>query len=83
MKESSTDNTQNMNPQNHKSVTSSDKKMSLKEYFQFNEVLMYFFRKKDASRPSNFNLKMMHGINKISIIMFLLGLIYIIVKRLI
>ncbi|GAB5523882.1 MAG: hypothetical protein Roseis2KO_17540 [Roseivirga sp.] len=49
-------------------------KMKLKEYFAFGEVLGYFFRKKDPSRPKNFNLKVMHGINKISIIMFLIAL---------
>ena len=40
-------------------------------YFDFKEVLTYYFRKKDPSRPTNINLKMMHGINKISILMFL------------
>lgn len=49
-------------------------KMKPKEYFQFGEVLGYFFRKKDPNRPSSFNLKMMHGINKISIIVFLIAL---------
>jgi hypothetical protein len=57
-------------------------KMALKEYFQLGEVFGYFFRKKDPSRPSTFNLRMMHGINKISIIMFLLGVIFLVVKRL-
>ena len=47
-------------------------------YFDIKEVLTYFFRKKDPSRPSNFNLKMMHGINKISILIFLVALIIII-----
>ena len=57
------------------------KKYSMKEYFQLGEVFGYFFRKKDPSRPSNFNLRMMHGINKISILMFLAGLIFMILKR--
>ena len=47
-------------------------------YFDFREVATYFFRKKDPNRPSNFNLKMMHGINKVSIIMFLICLIVIV-----
>lgn len=55
-------------------------KMKVREYFGFGEVLGYFFRKKDPSRPKNFNLKMMHGINKISIIMFLIALIVMIVR---
>jgi hypothetical protein len=58
------------------------KKLSLKEFFSMGEVGGYFFRRKDPSRPSNINIKMMHGVNKISIIIFLLGVIYIILKRL-
>lgn len=38
------------------------------------------FRKSDPDAPNNFNLRMMHGINKISILMFLLGVIYLIVR---
>ncbi|MDB5109179.1 MAG: hypothetical protein JWR67_293 [Mucilaginibacter sp.] len=37
---------------------------------------MYFFRKKDPNRPVNFNLRVMHAINAIAIIMFLLGIIW-------
>ena len=51
-----------------------DKGNSVKEYFAFGEVLGYFFRKKDPNNRPNFNLRMMHGINKISIIVFLLEL---------
>ena len=54
---------------------------SWRDYFALGEVWGYFFRKKDPSRPSNFNLRMMHGINKISILMFLAGLVYMIMKR--
>ncbi len=53
----------------------------LADFFSLGEVFGYFFRKKDPSRPSNFNIRMMHGINKISIIVFLLGIIFIIVKK--
>ena len=38
--------------------------------------LMYFFRKKDPNRPSSFNLKVMHAINTIAILLFLAGIIY-------
>ncbi|WPZ09076.1 MULTISPECIES: DUF6728 family protein [Roseivirga] len=55
-------------------------KLSAKEAFDFGPVLGYFFRKKDPSHPSNFNLKVMHGINKISIIMFLIALTVMIVR---
>lgn len=57
-----------------------EEKMKLKEYFGFSEVLGYFFRKKDPNRPSSFNLKVMHGINKISIIMFLIALTVMIIR---
>ena len=56
-------------------------KNSLADYFKLGEVAGYFFRKKDPNRPSNINLKMMHGINKISLIIFLLGVIFLILKR--
>ena len=46
-------------------------KKKISYYFDFSEVLTYFFRKKDPSRKVNFSLKMMHGVNKISIIIFL------------
>ncbi len=49
-------------------------------YFDFSEVLGYFFRKKDPNRPKNFNIKAMHTINKISILMFLSALIVMIVR---
>ncbi len=61
---------------------SEKKKLSFKEFFSLGEVGGYFFRKKDPNRPSNINIKMMHGVNKISIVIFLLGVIYIILKRL-
>jgi hypothetical protein len=57
-------------------------KNTLKDYFQLGEVWGYFFRKKDPNRPSNVNIKMMHGINKISILIFLAGVIYMVVKHL-
>ncbi|ELR70857.1 hypothetical protein C900_03292 [Fulvivirga imtechensis AK7] len=65
-----------------KRVEEKNGKNTLKDYFAFGEVFGYFFRKRDKSRPSNFNLKMMHGINKLSIIIFLLAIIFLIVKRL-
>ena len=52
----------------------------MKGLFNFSEVLTYFFRKKDPNRKSNFNIRTMHFINKLSMVMFLLGLIFLIVK---
>ncbi|HYG38828.1 MAG TPA: DUF6728 family protein [Cytophagales bacterium] len=43
----------------------------MKEFFGLGEVFGYFFRKKDPSRPNNFNIRTMHTINKISMLMFL------------
>jgi len=54
-----------------------------KSYFQLGAVPGYFrrlFGKKDPNAPSNFNLKMMHGINKISIVMFLIAVIVMVTK---
>ena len=57
------------------------KKRTLKEFLSLGEVGGYFFRKKDPNRPNNVNIKIMHGVNKLSIIVFLLAVIYLIVKR--
>ena len=66
----------------HQHGTEHQKKGGWKNFFRLGEVGGYFFRGKDPSRPSNINIKMMHGINKISIVIFLLGVIFIILKRL-
>jgi len=53
-------------------------KADWKSYFQFGEVTNYFTRlfiRKDPDAPSNTNLKVMHGINKISIALFIVALI--------
>ncbi len=59
-----------------------NEKKGIRDLFSLGEVFGYFFRKKDPSRPDNVNIKIMHGINKISIIIFLLAVIYLIAKRL-
>jgi hypothetical protein len=54
----------------------------MKRFFQLQEFFGYFvrvFRKHDDSKyPNSFNLRMMHGINKISIVMFLICAVVII-----
>lgn len=65
---------------NNSSEQSGQERSRLREFFQMNEVLTYFFRKKDPSRPTGFNLRAMHTINKISMLMFLVCLI-VILKR--
>ncbi len=62
--------------------TGKRKKLSFREFFSLGEVGEYFFRKKDPNRPSNINLKMMHGVNKISIAIFLVAVLYLVLKRL-
>lgn len=54
---------------------------SLKELFSFGEVFGYFFRKKDPNQKPDLNLRMMHGINKIAITVFLLAIVYFVITR--
>ena len=58
-------------------------KSRLREFFSLGEVGRYFFRKHDPNRPNNFNIRMMHGVNKLSIAMFLAAVIYLVTKHLI
>ena len=57
-------------------------KNSIKEYFQMGELWGYFFRKKDPDRPKNFNIKVMHGINRFSIIIFVVAVLFLILRKL-
>jgi hypothetical protein len=53
------------------------------DYFKIGPVFSYFlrvFRKPDPNHPTNLNLRMMHGINRISIVMFLFCIIVMIVR---
>lgn len=54
----------------------------LKEFFSLGEVGGYFFRKHDPNRPTNINLRMMHGVNKLSIAIFLLAVVYLVLRKL-
>lgn len=60
-----------------------EEKKNVGYYFNFSEVLTYFFRKKDPNRKTNFNLRMMHGINKISILIFLFGVVVMITRAIV
>jgi hypothetical protein len=55
-------------------------KSGWKEFFSLGEVGGYFFRKKNPGRPVNFSLRMMHGVNKFSILIFVIGVLYLIYK---
>ena len=55
----------------------------MKKYFQLGDVFYYFvrvFKKPDPNNPTNLNIRMMHGINRISIVMFLFCLIVMIIR---
>lgn len=60
--------------------TDKNKKNTLADYFSVGEVFTYFFRKKDPQRKTSFNLRVMHGINKISILVFLGAIIFLLIK---
>jgi hypothetical protein len=49
--------------------------MNGKNLFDFGPAFGYFFRKNDPNRKTNFNLKTMHFINKLSMAMFLVCLL--------
>jgi hypothetical protein len=61
-------------------VEQGGKKNTVKSFFTLGEVGGYFFRKKDPNRPNNINIRMMHGVNKISILVFLAGVLYLVFK---
>jgi hypothetical protein len=55
----------------------------MKKYFQLGEVFTYFvrvFKKPDPNAPNSFNLRVMHGINRISIVMFIFCLLVMIIR---
>ncbi len=53
----------------------------IKAFFELGEVGRYFFRKKDPKNRPNFNLRAMHTINKISILIFIVALIVLVLRR--
>ena len=71
---------------NHKNQVQTNQqgnqKRTWKDFFQLGEVGNYFFRGKDPERPSNINIKMMHGVNKLSMLIFL-ACVLVIVGRII
>ena len=79
-----------MAAENQKIVDSEETKFELKntagDYLkgggEIGNYFMRIFGKKDPSTPKSFNLSVMHGINRISLIIFLLAILYMIGKRL-
>jgi hypothetical protein len=56
---------------------------TIREIFNFREVFSYYFRKKAIGGKPDVNLRIMHWINKISIIIFILAVIILLVRNLI
>jgi len=47
----------------------------------WNQILTYFYiRKRKADEPRNTNIFLMHGMNRISLFVFLIGIIVMIVR---
>ncbi len=45
------------------------------------QLLTYFYiRKRDPNEPRNINIKMMHGMNRISILLFLIAIIIMVIR---
>ena len=61
---------------------SEDKKGGINDYFQIKEFFGYFFRKKQGTEKPDFSLRSMHFVNKFSIIVFILAIIYLTIKHL-
>lgn len=50
----------------------------------FKKIWSYLtFQKQTDGDPNSFNLKVMHGINRISLLLFLFGILFLIIKTII
>tara|TARA_B100000929_G_C15226152_1_gene324525 strand:- start:265 stop:465 length:201 start_codon:yes stop_codon:yes gene_type:complete len=58
------------------------KQKKISYYFDFSELLNYFFRNRDNDTKTNFSIRAMHRVNRIAISMFIIGIILWIIKRL-
>ena len=57
---------------------------SLLDYFKFGAVGNYFLRlfgKNSPDKPKNTNLVLMHGINRISVVVFLVAIIILLIRH--
>jgi len=62
---------------------SSNEKQDKKSYFQLKELAGYFFRRKPDGEKADFSLRSMHFVNKLSMAIFILAILYLIFKHLI
>ena len=65
----------------NKEKSDQKKKLTFREFFSLGEVGAYFFRKKSNDQPRNINLKLMHGINKLALFIFLISVVYFLLKK--
>lgn len=57
------------------------KKLTIRDFFSMGEVFQYFFRRKATDGPRNINLRLMHGINRLAILIFILSILYFLFKK--
>ena len=57
-------------------------RLTFKEYLKLNELFGYFFRKKNKDEKPEFSLRSMHFVNKFSMVVFLIAIIYLLIKNL-
>lgn len=75
--------------QRNESNAREEKKFVLKnrvgDYFrgvgEMGQYVLRIFGKKDPNKPKSINLSLMHGINRISFIIFILALLYLIGRK--
>ena len=63
-----------------------ERKYNIRRYFELGEVARYFpriFSRNNNGAKPNFNLRIMHGINRIAIVMFLVAIIVLIIRHII
>lgn len=56
---------------------------SAKEYLQLKDIFSYFFRKNSGNKKADFTLKSMHFVNKFSMVVFLIAILYLVIKHMI
>ncbi len=57
-----------------------NEKKGMGYFFDLSEVARYYFRKKDPNKKNSINLRLMHGINKIALFMFLMAMLILLYK---
>lgn len=58
-----------------------EQKNKMKRFFDLSEVFEYYFKKKSSDKKMDINTKMMHGMNRIAVIVFLLAILFFVFKK--